>query len=119
MPAVFSPRPCYNVPAVFSPRPCPPRVCSFQPTPHALCPVQRFRFATSLLYCACTALEYATPLAPRHFLAMAAAANIGKSCGLATYISTEPAFQRSFCRGENLADISAKTQVGGGGGLAP
>ena len=40
-------------------------------------------------------------------------ANIGKSIGLTTFIATQPAFHRSFARSENLADISAKAQVGG------
>ena len=39
-------------------------------------------------------------------------ANIGKSIGLTTFIATQPAFHRSFACHENLADISAKAQVG-------
>jgi hypothetical protein len=31
--------------------------------------------------------------------------------GLTTFIATQPAFHRSFCLRENLADISAKTQA--------
>jgi len=31
--------------------------------------------------------------------------------GLTTFIATQPAFHRSFCLRENMADISAKTQV--------
>lgn len=42
---------------------------------------------------------------------MASLANVGKSVGLTTFIATQPAFHRSFARGENLADISAKAQV--------
>ncbi len=72
---------------------------------------QRFRFATSLLFTGATALEYLTPLAPRRFLLLASAANVGKSVGLTTYISTQPSFGRSFARGENLADITAKAQA--------
>lgn len=56
-------------------------------------------------------LEYLTPLAPQHFLPMASLANVGKSIGLTTFIATQPAFHRSFCLRENLADISAKTQA--------
>ena len=32
--------------------------------------------------------------------------------GLTTFIATQPAFHRSFCLRENMADISAKTQAG-------
>jgi hypothetical protein len=56
-----------------------------------------------------------TPLAPWHFLLLASVANVGKSVGLTTHIATQPAFQRSFARRENLADVAAKAQVGGGG----
>lgn len=77
---------------------------------HTLC-TQRYRFATSLLFSACTALEYATALFPQHFLVLASVANVGKSVGLTTFIVTEPAFQKSFCKAENMADISAKTQA--------
>lgn len=73
--------------------------------------MQRFRWTTSLLYSVCVALECATPLAPQHFLVLASAANVGKSMSMATYIATQPAFQRSFARAENLADINAKGQV--------
>jgi hypothetical protein len=38
---------------------------------------------------------------------------VGKSVGLTTYISTQPSFGRSFARGENLADITAKAQARG------
>lgn len=31
--------------------------------------------------------------------------------GLTTFIATQPAFHRSFCLRENMADISAKTQA--------
>lgn len=33
------------------------------------------------------------------------------TAGLTTFIATQPAFHRSFCLRENLADISAKTQA--------
>ena len=73
--------------------------------------MQRFRFATSLLFTGSIALEYLTPLWPARFLLMASVANIGKSIGLTTYISTQPSFGKSFARGENLADITAKAQA--------
>ena len=56
-------------------------------------------------------MEYATPFFPGHFLLLASTANVGKSVGLATYLACTPAFQKSFARGENLADLNAKGQV--------
>lgn len=73
--------------------------------------LKRFRFASSLLYGGALALDYLTPLVPGYFLPMAAVANIGKSVGLTTYISTQPAFFKSFAKSENIADISAKAQA--------
>ncbi|KAK2080532.1 hypothetical protein QBZ16_000385 [Prototheca wickerhamii] len=73
--------------------------------------LKRFRFVTSIMYCVALAMEYSTPLAPRLFLPLASLANIGKNVGLATYVATQPAFHRSFARGNNLADISAKSQA--------
>ncbi|KAK9841961.1 hypothetical protein WJX81_001250 [Elliptochloris bilobata] len=73
--------------------------------------LKRFRFATSLLFSGSIALEYLTPLWPGRFLLMASVANVGKSIGLTTYISTQPSFGKSFARGENLADITAKAQA--------
>lgn len=63
------------------------------------------------MYAGALVLDFLTPLFPSRFLPMAAIANVGKSVGLTTYISTQPAFQRSFACSENLADISAKTQA--------
>lgn len=34
-----------------------------------------------------------------------------RAVGLTTFIATQPAFHRSFCLRENMADISAKTQA--------
>lgn len=73
--------------------------------------LKRFRFASSLLYGGALALDYLTPLVPGYFLPMAAVANIGKSIGLTTYISTQPAFFKSFAKSENIADITAKAQA--------
>jgi len=73
--------------------------------------LQRFRFASSLLYAGALSFDYLTPLAPAHFLPMAALANVGKSVGLTTYIATQPAFHKSFAKSENIADISAKAQA--------
>ncbi|KAL4431071.1 hypothetical protein ABPG75_006327 [Micractinium tetrahymenae] len=73
--------------------------------------LKRFRYTTSVIYAVSLSLEYLTPLAPQHFLPMASLANVGKSIGLTTFIATQPAFHRSFCLRENIADISAKTQA--------
>ena len=74
--------------------------------------IKRFRFATSVLFTASVGLELATPAFPRQFLALAAAANVGKAVGLTTYISTQPSFGASFARGgTNLADVTAKAQA--------
>jgi len=73
--------------------------------------LKRFRFATSLLFTASVGLELATPRFPAKFLALAAAANVGKSVGLTTYISTQPSFGQSFALRGNLADITAKAQA--------
>jgi len=73
--------------------------------------LKRFRFSSSLLYATSLSLDFLTPLFPQYFLPMASLANVGKSVGLTTYISTQPAFHRSFAMSENLADISAKSQA--------
>ena len=64
-------------------------ILAFSPHPPRRLAAQRFRMATSLLYAAALSLEYATPLAPAHFLPMAALANVGKSVGLTTFIATQ------------------------------
>lgn len=73
--------------------------------------LQRFRFSTSLVYAVAVGLEFLTPLAPRYFLLLASIANVGKSVGLATHISTQPSFVKNFARQDNLADLTAKAQV--------
>lgn len=73
--------------------------------------LKRFRFASSFIYAGALLIENLTPYVPQYFLPMAAIANVGKSVGLTTYISTQPAFYKSFARAENIADISAKSQA--------
>jgi len=73
--------------------------------------LKRFRFASSFIYAAALLIENLTPYVPQYFLPMAAVANVGKSMGLTTYISTQPAFYKSFAKAENIADISAKSQA--------
>ena len=76
-----------------------------------ICVLQRFRFSTSLVYAVAVGLEFLTPLAPRYFLLLASIANVGKSVGLATHISTQPSFVKNFARQDNLSDLTAKAQV--------
>jgi hypothetical protein len=66
---------------------------------------------SSLVYTACVACEFAAPFRPQDFLLLASVANVGKAIGLATFVSTSPAFLRSLATRENLADLSAKMQV--------
>ncbi|KAL3140715.1 hypothetical protein ABBQ32_005271 [Trebouxia sp. C0010 RCD-2024] len=73
--------------------------------------LKRFRFSTSLVYACAVGLEFLTPLAPRYFLLLASIANVGKSVGLATHISTQPSFVKNFARQDNLADLTAKAQA--------
>jgi hypothetical protein len=73
--------------------------------------LKRFRFASSCIYGVSLLIENLTPLVPQYFLPMAAVANVGKSVGLTTYISTQPAFYKSFAKVENISDISAKSQA--------
>ena len=73
---------------------------------------QRFRFITALLVSVCTLLEFITPMFPNQFLLLASLANVGKSIGLTTYVSTQPAVLKSFAKSENVAELSAKQQVG-------
>lgn len=73
--------------------------------------LQRFRFITALLVSVCTLLEFITPMFPNQFLLLASLANVGKSIGLTTYVSTQPAVLKSFAKSENVAELSAKQQV--------
>lgn len=57
-------------------------------------------------------LECLTPYFPQHFLALATTAMVGRSMGYTTHVATQPAINKSFAKGEHLAEISAKTQVG-------
>jgi len=52
------------------------------------CHLKRSRFRTSAIFTASLGLDMLTPIFPSHFLLLAAAANIGKSIGLATYLAT-------------------------------
>ena len=63
------------------------------------------------MYAVAVGLEFLTPLVPRYFLLLASVANVGKSVGLATHISTQPSFVKNFARQDNLSDLTAKAQV--------
>jgi hypothetical protein len=69
------------------------------------------RYVTAAIFTLSVGLEMVTPLFPQYFLPIATLANVGKSIGLTTYVSTSPSIHKSFALGENLADISAKGQV--------
>jgi len=71
--------------------------------------VKRARFASSCAYDMAALVEMATPWAPRHFLALATAANICKSMGITVAVAVRAPIQRSFALEENLADINART----------
>ncbi|KAK9863284.1 hypothetical protein WJX84_005289 [Apatococcus fuscideae] len=73
--------------------------------------LKRFRFITALLVSVCTLLEFITPMFPGQFLLLASLANVGKSIGLTTYVSTQPAVLKSFAKSENVAELSAKQQA--------
>jgi hypothetical protein len=57
----------------------------------------------------------ALPCSAQYFLPLASIANVGKAIALAAFVSTTPAFQQALCNGGNLADLTAKNQVGGAG----
>lgn len=71
--------------------------------------VKRARFASSCAYDFAALVEMATPWAPKHFLALATAANICKSMGITVAVAVRAPIQRSFALEENLADINART----------
>ncbi len=73
--------------------------------------VKRARFSSSVAYDLAALVEMVTPWAPRHFLALATAANICKSMGVTTAVAVRAPIQRSFALEENLADIGARTSA--------
>ncbi|GAQ91071.1 DUF647 domain containing protein [Klebsormidium nitens] len=73
--------------------------------------LKRMRYLTAAIFTLSVGLEMVTPLFPQYFLPIATLANVGKSIGLTTYVSTSPSIHKSFALGENLADISAKGQA--------
>ncbi|XP_022751320.1 protein root UVB sensitive 4 isoform X2 [Durio zibethinus] len=73
--------------------------------------LKRVRFSTSLLFTLSIGVELLTPLFPQHFLLLASLANIAKQMSLACYIATSSAIHRSFAIADNLAEVSAKSQI--------
>ncbi|OMO56763.1 hypothetical protein CCACVL1_26272 [Corchorus capsularis] len=73
--------------------------------------LKRVRFTTSLLFTLSIGVELLTPVFPQHFLLLASLANIAKQMSLACYIATSSAIHRSFAIADNLAEVSAKSQI--------
>ncbi|XVF59527.1 hypothetical protein PTKIN_Ptkin07bG0283200 [Pterospermum kingtungense] len=73
--------------------------------------LKRVRFATSLLFTLSIGVELLTPVFPHHFLLLASLANIAKQMSLACYVVTNSAIHRSFAVADNLAEVSAKSQI--------
>lgn len=73
--------------------------------------LKRVRFSTSLLFTLSIGVELLTPVFPHHFLLLASLANIAKQMSLACYMATSSAIHRSFAVADNLAEVSAKSQI--------
>jgi len=73
--------------------------------------VKRLRFSSSLVYTCAVFIETITPFFPKHFLAIATVANVGKSIGITTGNVVRPPIQKTFVLEENLGEIAAKTSA--------
>lgn len=73
--------------------------------------VKRLRFSSSLVYTGAVFIETITPFFPKHFLAIATVANVGKSIGITTGNVVRPPIQKTFALEENLGEIAAKTSA--------
>ncbi|KAK8497099.1 hypothetical protein V6N13_053288 [Hibiscus sabdariffa] len=73
--------------------------------------LKRVRFSTALLFTLSIGVELLTPIFPRHFLLLASLANVAKQMSLACYMATSPSIHRSFAIADNLAEVSAKSQI--------
>ncbi|MBA0851718.1 hypothetical protein Goshw_024765 [Gossypium schwendimanii] len=73
--------------------------------------LKRVRFTTSMLFTFSIGVELLTPVFPHHFLLLASLANIAKQMSLACYMATSPPIHRSFAIADNLAEVSAKSQI--------
>ncbi|CAN0365917.1 unnamed protein product, partial [Ectocarpus sp. 13 AM-2016] len=72
---------------------------------------KRWRFRSSLLYAAGNGLEIVTYVFPASFLVLAAMANSFKQMSMLTSSATRNTIYRSFARGENIGDITAKGEA--------
>ncbi|CAM9150574.1 unnamed protein product [Phaeothamnion confervicola] len=72
---------------------------------------KRWRFRSSLLYATANGLEIVTYIFPASFLILAAAANSLKQVSMLTSSATRNTIYRSFARGENIGDITAKGEA--------
>ncbi|KAK5843661.1 protein root UVB sensitive 4 isoform X1 [Gossypium arboreum] len=73
--------------------------------------LKRVRFTTSMLFTFSIGVELLTPVFPHQFLLLASLANIAKQMSLACYMATSPPIHRSFAIADNLAEVSAKSQI--------
>ncbi|CAM9714403.1 unnamed protein product [Discosporangium mesarthrocarpum] len=72
---------------------------------------KRWRFRSSLLYATGNGLEIITYVFPSSFLVLATAANSLKQMSMLTSSATRNTIYRSFARGENIGDITAKGEA--------
>ena len=69
---------------------------------------KRWRMLAALALDAAVVVEILTPLTPNHFLLLASLANIGKYVAWLSSSAARAAISSSFCREQNLADVTAK-----------
>ncbi|KAJ2793594.1 hypothetical protein H4R21_005833, partial [Coemansia helicoidea] len=67
------------------------------------------RFWSAAWLQAATWVEMLAPLAPHLFLLIGSAANVGKNIAWLAMSATKASINRSFCRRENLGDLTAKS----------
>ena len=72
---------------------------------------KRWRFRSSLLYATGSGLEIVTYVFPAFFLLLATVANALKQISMLTSSATRNTIYRSFARGENIGDITAKGEA--------
>ena len=70
---------------------------------------KRWRMVADVSMNASSLLELLTPLAPAYFLPIASVANVGKNVSYLSASASRAAIHKSFCRHENLADITARS----------
>ena len=70
---------------------------------------KRWRMIAAMLLDGSVLVEMCTPLVPGLFLPLASAANIGKNVAWLSTSASRACIHRSFCREENLADVTAKS----------